>query len=267
LNIAWTALQLDWMQEGTRQKYCQLTHPERIHRYLRKSPGLLECSRANASVLALYAPQLTITGFDDDLADAFDELLKVSYEDSLQFFSYSNPETFDGKEPLCGEAIAWRHPKFGNYTDGELASSFVGAHTHVRRVHDGFTCLIWLLTDSANWLPEAHRARLTNGMRTRTYPWAASYDVVGSDNAFYDALWRKTKSTFRFSREVRSGLEELLEGALKELGIAENVAAISRRFVEGGFVEGYFDEQNRLREKRAHGEGSRHKGVKKTKQD
>jgi hypothetical protein len=59
LNIAWTALQLDWMEEGSTQKYCQLTHPERIHRYLRKWPGLLECSRANVSVLALYAPQLT----------------------------------------------------------------------------------------------------------------------------------------------------------------------------------------------------------------
>lgn len=97
------------MHEGARQKYCQLTHPERIHRYLRKWPGLLECSRANASVLALYAPQLTIRGFDDDLADVFDELLTSSYQDSLQFFSYSNPDTFDGKEPLCGEAIAWRH--------------------------------------------------------------------------------------------------------------------------------------------------------------
>lgn len=222
--------------------------------------------RSNASVLALYAPQLTITGFDDDLADVFDELLKSSYEDSLQFFSYSNPETFDGEEPLCGEAIAWRHPKFGNYTDGELAWRFVNAHTHdySRRVHDGFTCLVWLLTDAANWLPEAHRARLTNGMRTRTYPWAA--DIVGSDNAFYDALWRKTKSTFRFSREVRSGLEELLEGALKELGIAESVATISRRFVEDGFVEGYFDEQDRLREKRVPTERSRHKDVKKAKQ-
>src|SRR5215471_3483174 len=103
-------------------------HPERIHRYLRKWPGLLECGRANASILALYTPQLTIPDFDDGFADVFDELLKFSYQDSLQFFSYDNPDTFDGKEPLCGEAIAWRHTKFGNYTDGELASSFVNAH-------------------------------------------------------------------------------------------------------------------------------------------
>ena len=137
----------------------------------------------------------TIAGYDDGLADVFDELLKSSYQDSLQFVSYSDPETFNGKEPLCGEVIAWRHPKFGNYTDGALASSFVRAHNHdySRQVHDGFTCLIWLLTNAANWLPDAHRARLTNGMRTRTYPWAALSDIIaGNNNAFCNALWRKT---------------------------------------------------------------------------
>jgi hypothetical protein len=256
LNIAWTALQLDWMQEAAEQKYCQLTHPERIHHYLRKWPGLLECGRANASILALYAPQLTIRGFDDGLSDAFDDLLKVSYRDSLHFFSYSDPGTIDGNEPLCGEAIAWRHPQFGNYTDRELASSFVNAHTHDyrRTVHDGFTCLVWLLTDAANWLPETHRSRLTNGMRTHTYWWATSTHTVSSDNTFHEALWRRTKGTFRFSREVRSGLEELVQAALNELGIAESVAAICRRFMEGGLVEGYFDEQKRIREIRLRNE-------------
>lgn len=253
LNIAWTALQLDWMQEATEQKYCQFTHPERIHRYLRKWPGLLECGRANANILALYAPQLTIRGFDDGLSDVFDELLKVSYQQSLHFFSYSEPDTVDGNEPLCGEAIAWRHPQFGNYTDRELASSFVNAHTHhySRTVHDGFTCLVWLLSDSANWLPEIYRSRLTNGLKNHTYSWASSIRIGSGDNAFHEALWRRTKGTFRFSREVRFGLEELVQAALNELGITESVAAISRRFMEGGLVEGYFDEQQRIREIRS----------------
>ena len=267
LNIAWTALQLDWMHEGAEHKYCQLTHPERIHHYLRKWPGLLECGRNNASVLALYAPQLTIKGFDEGLADEFDNLLEVSYADSLQFFSYSEPDTIDSKEPLCGEAIAWRHPNFGNYTDGELASSFINAHTHSysRQVHAGFTCLIWLLTDAANWLPASHRTRLINGMRSSTYWWASPNHV--GDNPFLEALWRSTKKAFRFTREVRSGLDELVRGALSELGIAESVAAISRRFMEGGFVEGYFDEQTRIREIRAQGEKRSSKPAKKCKQD
>jgi hypothetical protein len=71
---------------------------------------------------------------------------------------------------------------------------------------------------------------------------------VGSrDNSFREALLRKTKSTFRFSREIQAGLEELVHAALTELGIAESVPVVSRRFRDGGFVEGYFDEQNRFR--------------------
>lgn len=252
LNIAWTALQLDWMHEAKEQNFCQLTNPERIHHYLRKWPGLLECGRANASILALYAPQLTIRGFDDDLVDVFDDLLKVRYEDSLHFFSHDEPDTIDGKKPLCGEAIAWRHPQFGNYTDGELASSFADAHAHHyrRTVHDGFTCLVWLLTEAANWLPEAHRSRLTNGMKARTYWWATASHLGDYHNAFRDALLRKTKRGFRFSRGIRVGLEELIQEALSELRSAESVALISRRFIEAGFVEGYFDEQQRLRDLR-----------------
>jgi hypothetical protein len=251
LNIAWTALQLDWMQEAADQKYCQLTHPERIHRYLRKWPGLLECSRANPSILALYAPQLTIRGFDNDLADVFDDLLTLRYEDSLQFFGYSEPSTIDGKPPFCGEAIAWRHDQFGNYTDVELARSFVGAHTHYysREVHGGFTCLIWLLTNAARWLPNSHLGRLTNGMRMGTFFWTvADRDV--SKTSLGNALWTNTKRTFRFSREVRSDLEELIASALNSLGISESVSDIAHRFREGGFVEGYYDEKERLQESR-----------------
>lgn len=253
LNIAWTALQLDWMTEATEQRYCQLTHPDRLHKYLRKWPGLLECSRANASILALYAPQLTIRGFDDGLCDVFDDLLKLSYERSLDFFSYSEPDTVDGNAPLCGEAIAWRHQEFGNYTDGELADSFTSAHTHhySREVHDAFTCLIWLLTDDANWLPQAHRDRLKNGMRMSTYRWLNFSKIVNCGTSFRKALLKKKKNTFQFTREVRADLEGLVGTALRELGISENVATVSRRFIEGEFAEGYFDEQERTRKESA----------------
>jgi len=251
LNVAWTALQMDWMQEGNEEKYCQVTHPERIHRYLRKWPGLLECCQANPSILALYTPQLTIPGYDDGLVDAFDDLLRSTYRESLHFFGYSGPDTIDSKEPLCGEAIAWRHPTFGNFTDGELASSFVNAHTHdyQREVHEGFTCLVWLLSDGANWLPDRVRSRLLNGMRMKTYTWAASIHRIDGDNAFNDALVGSIKSKFRFSRNVRAGLETLIDYSLRALGLRETSATISRRFVEGGFAAAYFDEKDRWREK------------------
>lgn len=154
--------------------------------------------------------------------------------------------------PLCGEPIAWRHETFGNYTDGELASSFTNAHTlHYRReVHDAFACLIWLLTDEANWLPAPHRDRLTNGMRTHTYWWFNASQIIGRSTNFRDALWKYRKPTFRFSKGIRADLEALVAAALSTLGISESVATISRRFIEGGFVEGYYDEEEKIQEKR-----------------
>ena len=204
-----------------------------------------ECEYFGAVRASTHHPRI-----HEGLVDIFDDLLTSSYEDLLHFFGYSRPDTVDGADPLCGEAICWRHPKFGNYADGELASSFANAHTHhyTRALHNGFTCLIWLLTDAANWLPDSHRTRLINGMRTNPYSWTNSMDSLGRADTFRGALWLKSAKTFRFSREVRSALGELVEQSLTELGVLENVGTISDRFIEGGFVAGYYAEQVRLRE-------------------
>ncbi len=107
LNIAWAALQMDWASDGEERNVCQLTHPERVHEFLQKWPGLFECSRANPGVLAMYAPQVTIPGFDDGLVDVFDKLMDSTRDDAYQSPGYGgHPETTDGKEPHCWELIA-----------------------------------------------------------------------------------------------------------------------------------------------------------------
>jgi hypothetical protein len=125
--------------------------------------------------------------------------------------------------------------------------SAVRAHTHhySRQVYEGFTCTTWLLTDAAGWLPERLRSRLINGLRAKTYPWAADFHYLGGDNAFHHALWGKSRSKFRFSREVRSGLEGLIRASLNEAGVEESVATIAKRFIASDFVGGYFDEKDR----------------------
>ena len=40
---------------------------------------------------------------------------------SCEALRYGKAETMDGNPPLCGEFVAWRHPRFGNYTPGELS--------------------------------------------------------------------------------------------------------------------------------------------------
>jgi hypothetical protein len=246
LNIAWTALQLDWASDGEERRLCQLTPPEQLHEFLRKWPGLFECARTNAWVLAMYAPQLTIHGFDDGLSDVFDDLLDPAHDDKYAF-RYGRADTVDGGEPLCGELIAWRHPTFGHYTAKELAYSFVNAHDahYSRQLFNNFECLVWLLSRAARWMPQRLRDTLLEGMRTRTHGWSS--DIMQSENAFSHALLHRTRSKFRLTREIRSALVELCASALAKLGIPETPAEIADRFIAQAFVEGFYDEQNERR--------------------
>ena len=173
-NIACTALQLDWARDADERKICQLTHPEILHSYLRVWPGLLECAQRNPETLALYAPQSTIPGFDDEFAEEFDELLEPGNASRCDYPRYSPPQTIDGNAPLCGAFIAWRHPTYGNFTAKELSKTFVHAHnaSYSRRVFEGFECLIWLLSDESIWMPDTLRETLKQGFRESVYWWA-----------------------------------------------------------------------------------------------
>lgn len=246
LNIAWTALQMDWSADGEEQRLCQLSPPEQIHAFLRKWPGLLECARNNAGVLAMYAPQITIPGYDEGFADLFDDLMSPSREDAYEALRYGRTDTTDGKEPLCGELIAWRHPNFGNYTCEELSYSFVKAHNahYSRQLFDGFECLIWLLSSAANWMPQRLRDSLTEGMRKRPHWWLTDF---ARRNALSDTIIRHTRSRFRFTRELKLALVELITEALQNLAIQENPSVITERFINGGFLEGYYAQQESWR--------------------
>lgn len=248
INIAWTALQLDWIPEAEEENLCQLSPPERVHEFLRKWPGLFECARANPGTLAIYAPQLTIPGFDEGLSDVFDTLLDPTCEDAYQAPGYGGaPETTDGKKPLCGELIAWRHPTFGNYVPRELAYSFVDAHdmNYPRRSFSFFECSIWLLTDAAGWMPKKLRTTLIDGMGKRDL-WAQDLIRESHRGAFTDALFRRARKSFRLTRSVRAALTNSVGVALQRLKIGENPATVAGRFIEAGFIDGYYDWQDEI---------------------
>ena len=249
-NIAWTALQLDWSDDAKNQNICQLTHPETVHSYLRDWPGLLECARRNPATLALYAPQLTIPGFDDGFAEVFDNLLSPEKLSSCDSFRYGRAETVDGRPPLCGDFVAWRHPRYGNYSPGELSYEFVNAQngSYSRRVFNGFECLIWLLSDDSIWMPEELREMLKEGFRTRVSWW-----VNEIDDYSYSALTglrERPKSRFRYTRALRAELGGYCDQARKKLEIGQDVGSILSRFIDGRFLEGYYEEKRRIREAR-----------------
>ena len=144
-----------------------------------------------------------------------DPLLDPVRSDAYQMPGYGGrPETTDGQEPLCGELITWRHPTFGNYTDKELAYSFVQADDghYWRHLFTSFECLTWLLSDNAVWMPQQLRDIILEGMRSMSYGW--STDIMDFTNAFSNALFHRSRSKFRFSEEIRSSVVELFAAAL-----------------------------------------------------
>ena len=239
LNIAWTALQMDWSQEGTERKICQLTHPEIVLRYLKKWPGLWECAQENPEILALYVPQLTIPGFDVGLEATFDNLLKAS-DTGYSLLGYGRPDTTDEKEPLCGDVIAWRHPTFGNYTASELAKSFVSAHTHSysRNLYSHSECLTWLISDESGWLPPKISRMLLEGMSCSPFEW---YSTGSSENMWlHDAIYDKhfkPRSKPNITSETKIAASKMFSEAILKLGINAAGQDLANRFFEFGFIE------------------------------
>jgi len=135
---------------------------------------------------------------------------------------------------------------FGNYAETELAYSFVHADKggYSRYRFNTFECMVWLLTDDAAWMPQRLRDALLEGFRKRDR-WYQ--DVMSIHNAFAEALLRRTRSRFSFTREIRSALVELLTSALHELSVQEDPIIVAERFMARRFVDGYYDWQDEIR--------------------
>ena len=249
-NIAWTALQLDWADDGKARKICQLTHPDTVHGYLREWPGLLECAQRNPSTLALYAPQLTIPGFDEGFVDAFDELLSLENISNCDAFRYGEAETVNGNPPLCGDFVAWRHPTYGNYTPGELSYEFTNAHdgSYSRKVFTGFECLVWLLSDNSNWMPVKLMEVLARGFRDRVFWWIT--DLTNRSRPILEALFIQPREGFSYTRSLRAELVDACDSAIHEVGINADPERIASEFIDWGFLEAYFEEDERIRKAR-----------------
>lgn len=250
LNIGWTALQLDWAEDAKERKICQLTHPDKVRAFMAEWPGLIELARSSPEILALYAPQLTIPGFDVGFADVFDALLPPEQIGKTDAFRYGNPSTIDRKEPLCGDFIAWRHPTYGNYTPGELSYEFVSAHdgSYSRRVFDGFECLVWLLSGASEWMPAKLRSVLLQGFKDRTHWWIT--DVWTNGRTLGDAVFPKRPSAFRYTKAIKAALVRRVDQALREVGIDDDAEQCAARFIEGQFFEASHDEKKRIERER-----------------
>jgi hypothetical protein len=240
-NIASTALQLDWSFEGEELNISPTTHPDVVHEFIHRWPGLYECARENPGVLAMYVPQLTIPGFDTGFEDVFDGLLVPGNKDADRIFSYGRHNTVDNAEALCGDVIALRHKTFGNYTPEELGHWFFDAQDtrYIRSHWSVFEGLIWLLSSDSVWLPEIYKKTFIQGICSRNN-WVRECDY-SYDNLFISSLTSKSRKQFKLTKRVLNGLNELVIAAIDKLGIVQRPEMITQALIDSGLIKGYYD--------------------------
>lgn len=251
-NIASTALQMDWSFEGEELNISPITHPDIVHEFIHRWPGLYECARENPGVLAMYVPQLTIPGFDSGFEDVFDNLLEPGNKDADRIFSYGRHATVDNKEPLCGDVIALRHKTFGNYSPRELGYWYFDAHdaNYFRSHWSAFEGLIWLVSSNSDWLPDIYRKTLIQGICGRSIWLSSAADYFKYDNLFVESLMSKDRKQFKLTKRVLNGLKELVVEAIGKLELAQGSGAITQALIDSGLITGYYDDRENMEKMR-----------------
>lgn len=248
LHLAWTAMQVDWTDAAEAEEICQTTHPDEVHAFIERWPGLAEICQEHPDTLALYAPQLTIPEFSGQFSEVFDVMLEASIAKKEKERSWNSPNgkgiTTDGNIPECEVEIALRHPTFGNYVPRSLAAFYVHGEMFAppSRFYEVFDYAIWLLSEASSWLPPSIRTCLTRGMRD----WAVwPMDLnrqAGPGDALSQGLYAaKSQAGFLRKRANLAALDATIEASLTTFKISGDVKRISADFIDLGFIEGTFE--------------------------
>ncbi|PZR29161.1 MAG: hypothetical protein DI535_03870 [Citrobacter freundii] len=250
LNIASAALQMDWAFDAEERDISPITSPEKVHEFIHAWPGLYECARQNPATLALYAPQLTIPGFDRGFEDVFDTLMATGGEGYSHIFSYGELGTNLGVPPSCPDIMALRHPTFGNYTPAELARRYFYAHNtfYMRSYIDQFEGMVWLLSDESKWLPSKIRQMLIQGM-SQNDQWANDAPQGGTSSLFR-ILASVAETDFNYNSDFKSGLASMIDIAKTNVGVRQDAMDIVERFIAYDFAKGYYDFRKWLENRR-----------------
>jgi hypothetical protein len=264
INIAWTAMQLEWSDAAENSEHCkisQMTPPEVVHDFITSFPALSEACHQHPDHLAGYVPQLLLPQFSGPFSPLFDDLLKKSItthrEEAARESISGTALTIDGNVPLCDSEWALRHPTFGNYRPETVANKWLDGmgSSFSARCYEQIDYLVWLLSDESIWLPKEIRDVLLRGMRDWSQ-WARPELAFGEKkNAFMAKLFKaheKKRKTFQYDASARAALQELIENSLAALRIKGSAEVIVGKFIDGKFADRFLTFQDRIKEERNH---------------
>lgn len=262
-RLAWCAMQMQWTEFAEREHITPLTHPDEVHKFISSHPGLLETCSLYPELVAEYAPQLTISGFEGILAASIEEAFQKSCAEAKRT-AITNPQfgsslTVDGHPPLCDEEWSLHHPTFGNYRPYTIAHAYFGGTMFGPDVspYEDAEHLIWLLSSASAWLPQQIYNVLLEGLgSSRFWLWTAdratnqnSDEKEALFNAVHEAI--ETGKPFKWTNAVKRDVATRIQYAIETLHLLDAPETLQKKFVVQDLPNKMIKEERRLQKQRA----------------
>ena len=225
-NIAYTALQEEWIEAAERIPITILTPPDQVLEFIREFPGLSNLCVRNTKLFAKYARQLTIPGFGGE----FEELFETAYKESGRSKTY-----------------ALRSDNFSGHEAAYITSSyFMGGSAQVSP-YEHIDHLFWLLSSASSWLPVAIRAMLIEGMKD-WHAWTMSFrgDLSEDRPSTFRELLLDEKyedGVFQWAKESEQEVLAQIAYTKKLLSLPDEPALLLELFKTNKFLEHQFEKR------------------------
>jgi hypothetical protein len=261
-RLAWTAMQLNWVKTANEVPITILTHPEEVLDFIYSHSGLFETCKTFPSLLAEYAPQLTIPGMGGDLEEVIEEAYQKSCARYKKLYKenprYGSGITINKEVRLCDEEWSLRHPSFGNYEPVYVAEAYFSGGMFGPRVsnYEHTEHIVWLLSKLSSWMPYNTKKVLIEGMKDwAVWTW---YSHKHFDNKWktcgtlYKAMndAKERRVAFTWQKKSMDDLRNRIKVSINTLKLPDSVEDIINLFLKYRFAEEYAKSKKKYRRKR-----------------
>ena len=256
--LAWTAMQMEWVQDAQDQAITPLTPPDAVLRFVKSHPGLVDACMENPDLVVEWAPQLAIPGLGGILEKSLEAAFQASCQNSVAYAKgnskYGSWQTIDRSNPLCEEEWSIRHPTFGNYRSEIVAGYYFGGTEFGPTVspYEQADHLFWLLSSASQWLPHRVHDVLLEGLASWvTWVWHYRRDEPGPTRhlaAMFDALSdaQHGRRKFQWSSAVEDDVRKRIAYAISRLKLPESVDQLLGAFRTHDLPRRYLGAQRKI---------------------